>query len=298
MPDILHSNSLQKRLDEDGIISFPFLPEETVEALQTLFQSNFPEFPEQMKTGFYFSAFATKEKRKELSDKAIALIQPFADTVFKDHKILVGIFQVKGLGEESEVILHQDLTVVDESIFNCYTLWVPLNNSVKQNGAIYAIPGSQLTMRSFRAHTILTLFEKAREVMKKKLVLYEASAGNALLFNKATVHYSPPNKSNTPRLSIAFEITSKEAKLQIGYKNPEDAKAPLEIYSVPDNFWLLYNDLQKERLERPAFGKKISETTTAVTEQYDEQEFNKRYAAIPLKIRLRSFLNRKLNRQL
>ena len=63
-------------------------------------------------------------------------------------------------------------------------------------------------------------------------------AGEAIVFNHATLHFSYPNKSETPRLVAIVDLIPEEAK-HLHYFGDEDGK--VHAYEIGDDFWVDQN---------------------------------------------------------
>jgi len=97
---------------------------------------------------------------------------------------------------------HQDFFYLPYSM-NSITLWVPLQNTTKKNGALKVIP------KSHKNYNLLS--HSAKDVKNNKLDKYFAKSdfktvnvklGQALIFSSYLVHKSGSNNSNEVRMSF------------------------------------------------------------------------------------------------
>lgn len=273
---IISDPELRSSLDKEGVASTYFAGQDVIDQLKDSFDRLHPEMNEVMKTGYYFSIYGDGSAyRKAVFDTFLPLLKTHVDTIFENYKILAIIAQVKGVGSNSAVNIHQDLSVVDEDKYRSYTLWIPLENSTTENGALSFLEGSQDAVRSIRAHSIGYLFEEVEDQIHTNSKLYTTAKGDALIFDAATLHFSGINNSGKPRLSIAVSIVEKDADVEIfQYNRFKPFDGTLDRYSVPDDFWLLYEDFEKERLLPPKFGIMNGIKHGARVLPYSRNEFN------------------------
>lgn len=297
---LFKNQSFENEFNELGIIKVPFCSIETIQDLTKIFHSFHPISDELMRGGYYFSIFGKGPKYMlDIKNQLYPILKPLLNNHFKDYKILSIILQIKGTGDDSSVGIHQDLTSVDENIYKAATVWIPLSPSTKENGSLFFLTGSQKCFRGYRAHTADNyLFKEVHDYILNNSVNYTTELGEALIFDPGTIHFSPPNKSENPRLSIAISVVSQQAQVQIGYVDKINSFNKMEIYSVPDNFYYLYEDFKNERMERPIFGTFIKLLEQPVNIPYDYKSFVSKYRKSTLSKntvfdRIRNFLSLK-----
>ena len=82
---------------------------------------------------------------------------------------------------------------------------------------------------------------------------FELDAGEALLFYHSTIHGSPFNQSDRPRIVVQVSILPKEAPVEIFFQ--QSPESPLEIHHPDDNFNFYYDSLREESVLRPPTNK-------------------------------------------
>jgi hypothetical protein len=277
-PPIFANIKLQEEFDTEGIIRERIFTEAEVDELSKYFWDRHPQLTEPMRSGYYVSVYGgDKQYRKEFYDFFLPVLMPSLNKIFTDFKVIAIIGQVKGLGNTSNVNIHQDLTVVDESKYYCCTCWIPLINSTRENGAIFALRRSQQIARFFRAHTLDYQFSEVQDFVRENADCYPAAKGEVLVFDPATLHYSLGNTTDTPRASIALCIVSAKAPIQIGYFEKDSGSNDIELYDVPDDFWYRYDNFETERSLKPAFGKFNRIINNGVVRNYDKGQFINAY---------------------
>ena len=122
---------------------------------------------------------------------------------------------------------HQDIFYLRYSM-NAVTLWVPLQNTTKKNGALKVIPKSHKSYEIFNHSSV-------KSVKKNKLDKYFAESdfksinvklGQALIFSSYLVHKSGSNNSNQIRMSFNVRFND--------LLNKEYIKRGLSFDKLPD----------------------------------------------------------------
>ncbi len=290
---IFVNQKTEEDLNIKGVSRVDFCSEQLIDLVKNEFIQLHPNLDETLKSGYYFSVFGESlQYRKAIYERLLPLLQERIDAIFKDYKVLAVIAQVKGLGTESAVTIHQDLTMVDETRYSSYSLWIPLGDSTIENGALSFLEHSQHAFRGGRSHTIDYLFENVEDFVFENSTQYLADKGEALIFDNATIHHSSINNTNSPRLSIAVSIVAKEAEIQLlHYERNKPFDGTLDRYSVPDNFWYRYEDFASERLLPPAFGTKVGIKDGVQVLPYDRSAFIKKHELIKQSLQRDAFCN-------
>lgn len=156
-----------------------------------------------------------------------------------------GAFQVKPPHINSDLLIHQDSTVIDETNDYCLFVWIPFCDITTENGAISFVNGSHLwgnTQRSlgvpwqFRNH-IKTLYKNTEPVTINK--------GDVLVFDPACIHASAPNLSAEIRHAITITVLRKNYQLVYYFRNKEIDDTLVEKYYVDENFYYEYDFISK-----------------------------------------------------
>lgn len=242
---VFKDEKLQKQFDLYGYVVVPFLSKGQVEQLRSLFFKTHQFIP----NGFYSSSFNVNEDQKKEIDRLIQQnLEPNVNSLFSGYKKLGACFLNKQPGAQSEMPIHQDWTVVDESKYDSITIWIPLQDVDEQNGAIQVIDGSHRFSTALRSPSLEDPFKNVQQEIRRDLKLLPMKAGEAFIFSHALLHASPPNLSNESRIAVTYGLIDDEAQLMFYHKNE---KLHLEQYFVEEDFFQRYNT---HIGERPTFG--------------------------------------------
>lgn len=243
VPPLFKDASLQAAFDRDGYVKINLLNEAEATLLKAYYLSlqhdhigdyGFHISLENTNAGYIDGVF------KNLFDTVL----PKLDAVLDSYKAFTASYVIKEAGLQNIVPPHQDWTFVDEEQFSSATVWIPLMDVTKNNGALGVIKGSHRVFnyprmspspqsRALLSDHAFTLFPYV-EVIDMK-------AGEALIFNNRTVHASPPNVSGTTRIAAGIGITQKQAQLQHYYQLPGKEEL-VEVYNVDASFFTTYNN--------------------------------------------------------
>lgn len=156
-----------------------------------------------------------------------------------------GAYQVKPPHVNSDLLIHQDSTVIDEENEYCLFIWIPFCDVTMDNGVISFVEGSHLwgnTQRSLGVpwqfkNNIATLYEHIKPVTLRK--------GDVLVFDPACIHASAPNLSSKIRHAITITVLKKHYQLVYYFRNPEIDQSLIEKYYVDENFYYDYDFVSK-----------------------------------------------------
>lgn len=248
MQALFKNNEYQKKLEQEGFVVLPFFDEEEINALFDIYA----ELPKKMEYPFESSSFIDDDIIKQKADETTKeVFQSKIDATFTKHKFLGTSFLTKRTGAHSEMPIHQDWTVVDESKYASITCWVPLQDTNIKNGAIQVILGSHTFFNDLRSPTIPIVFDEIYEDLKPYLKTLVLKKGEAFIFNQALMHSSLPNLSSKNRIAVTYGLTHRDAQLFMYYANEKN----IEKWQMPDNMFLQYPKIR----EKPLIGNKIEE---------------------------------------
>ncbi|MFN8295428.1 MAG: phytanoyl-CoA dioxygenase family protein [Chitinophagales bacterium] len=261
----------QKLLNINGYITMPFLSDEEVEELKSVYYTNFHD----AKTTFYSTSFHEDlELKRKVSDTIISKLHNKLHSTFTDYKILGSSFLNKLPKDNNPLPLHQDWTVTDEDKYGSFTIWIPLQDTNYKNGAIRVIDGSHMVENNLRSPSIPVAFEEERTQFEKYLKTLPLRKGEAFIFNQKLMHASWPNSSTEERLALTVGLVPKDAALFMLYYNKK--KNEIQQYGMPDDLFLHYPEI----IDKPTIGlleKSFTYTPGKLTEkQFRQQLFENR----------------------
>lgn len=188
------------------------------------------------------------EIRKKTQDVINLNTQTILPRMFKMGKVdshTGGAYQVKPPHTESDLLIHQDSTVIDETQDYCLFIWIPFCDVTMQNGVISFVSGSHLWGNTQRSLGVPWQFSKHIQTLYKHTEPVLANRGDVIVFDPACIHASAPNLSKEIRHAITITVLRKDYELVYYYRNKEIDDSLVEKYYVDETFYYGYDFISK-----------------------------------------------------
>lgn len=233
---VFRDKELETKFKTDGFVIIPFLGEEQINQLRELYRNVQPtSYP-----GFSSTIYSKdRNKKADVSAKIRSLVDENVNQLLHEFRSLGASFLCKTPGIDSEMPIHQDWSIVDESNYFSATIWVPLQDVDEKNGALSVIPGSHQFAKGMRGPSLPPLIDNVYHLLKEKLQLVPLKAGEAIVFNHALMHASPPNLSEKERWALTIGFIPKKASLQFAHR----VNDTVHNFAIQDDFFLTYNSI-------------------------------------------------------
>jgi len=247
---IFQMPELQQKFNHDGYVILDFLDESELTHIKEVFKELHPDGV----SGFYTSTFAKDtDYRKNVDEEIQKVMQRGIEKYFFDFKIYCGSFIAKAPGEKSELILHQDMTLVDERIYTGTNIWIPLIDLDNKNGAIEVLPRSHRLFRTYRGSSLPDIYDGIEKKVRSIMQPCYLKAGQAIIFDQSIIHYSPPNLSEVVRPVINTFVTHKHAAIRICYWDKEKTDS-IEIFDQQEDFMVNFQNFGHDIFNKPSIG--------------------------------------------
>ncbi len=210
MLQILNDKQLDLILSDEGYVVVSFLEMEDVKTLIDFFYENHPtEIP-----GFYATAHSSDiQFRNKMNNKIKDVFANSINQFFNNCSALGGSYVVKSKLQEERLHPHQDWSIVDETKFRSFNIWVPLVNLYENNGSIRVVSGSHLWVDNYRGPNIPDYFSEYNDKIWEHMQTLNMKAGEALIYDHRLFHASFPNKTDQLRVATVFGIIPNEAQM-------------------------------------------------------------------------------------
>ncbi|HWJ64781.1 MAG TPA: phytanoyl-CoA dioxygenase family protein [Acidimicrobiales bacterium] len=228
---------LQDTLDTQGFAVLDLLDDDQVTALVDAYErlGRAPGDPERA----CISTFHTYDKDyKAATHEAVqAVLAPVLAETFDRQRALPSNFLVKWPGGFSGFGLHQDLSLVDEREHRSVEVWIGLCDIDDQNGQLWMVPGSHRWMPTLRGIQSFPFpfGQVTRRIIEDHAVPVPIRAGQAIVFNHATLHFSMPNRTDDKRLVAIADLIPEEAEHLHFFG---DGDGGVDVYRIGDEFWV------------------------------------------------------------
>lgn len=251
---IFKEPSLAEEFKTKGFVIVPFLSSEQIQELTLLYQKLYPEGVK----GFFPTTFAQNPAhRAEVNRSIKAICTARMNQLFEDYKVFFSSFIVKAPGKKSELVLHQDMTLVNEKIFTGMNIWCPLIDLEGNNGVLNVLPESHRLFFTYHGSSLPDIYDYVKSEIKQYLTAVPLKAGQAIIFDQSIIHYSPPNLSDKELVVINTFVAHKEAEIRICYHDKENQADKVEVFAQADDFLEEYLNFGANIFDRPSIGKSL-----------------------------------------
>lgn len=253
MLQVFKSKDIQDSFEKNGFVVLPFYTQEEIKALTDLYHDLHPHD----ENGFFPSTFSKDKNYRSVADTQIRKIgQRSIEHYCQDIKVVCGAFIVKNKGEDSGMCVHQDMSLVDESIYTGINIWVPLVDLTIENGALFVLRGSHRMVPTYRGSSISECFAPVMDEIIDFLEPVLVKAGEAVIFDQSIIHFSPPNYSDQIRIVTNTYFTQQAAQFRTYYWQPEYAKQ-VEAFAQDDTFMTNFEQFGANIQDRPQVGESL-----------------------------------------
>ncbi len=243
-----------KAFERDGYVVLDFFQPEEIAEMRAAFEDLRPEGLK----GFYTTTFDNSPEYRTKVDTALrAQFKRPVEQFFQHFKYFFSSYIVKAPDPKSELILHQDMTLVDEAKFAGMNIWAPLVDLTMENGPIYVLPGSHRLIPSYRGSSLPDIYDGLSKEVISVMTPLLLRAGQAVAFDQSILHYSPANASNQERIVVNTFISNENAQIRICWHDKENAPDKVEIFEQEDDFLIHYTNFGTDIFSRPSIGKSL-----------------------------------------
>ncbi len=162
------------------------------------------------------SHFLDRTTSDFINDEIHRLLKDKMYVQFPDLELLGGTLATKLMGKNN-LVAHQDWSIVDETLFSSYNLWIALVDTDKENGTLGVVKGSHLWCDSVRGLNIPNPYDKYTDKFLKIGEEPRLKAGQAILYDHRLIHYSRPNRTRHPRNVAIVGMKPQQAALRVSF---------------------------------------------------------------------------------
>jgi hypothetical protein len=256
---VVKDTELREVLHTDGYCIVDFADESIIDQLCELYKRLHKL--DNREGGMFYGLYSMDMAyRKEVHDAINEMLSERFDYFFTDYKNVINFFITKLPGPKSELNIHQDMTSLDENRFSPLSVWLPLQDINKDNGAVCLIPRTQYFFSPYRSISFTSPYQHlSQEVLPYLRPIY-LKKGQALLFDPRVLHHSMPNLSKDPRIAIVSGIFPEEADIITCFKEPRSG-SKIELLLQPEEFLLYNKNFYQNCTDRPETGERIGQVS-------------------------------------
>ncbi|CAM6004739.1 unnamed protein product [Sphagnum balticum] len=206
--------------DRDGFLVLEVLPQPVTDALREVVSQY-----RYSNTGhFHYSLMANDlQGNRNLRSAIRDILSDFYASYFRDYRTVHESLLIKPAHTQEEMSLHQDWSIVDESAYQCATLWIPMSDVSEQNGSLFVLPGSHRWFDTIRSSSLPTARIESTGTLLAMCRSFDLRAGQAFLFHPAVLHGSYANRHSEDRIVVTANIIADDADL-IHYQKVSDSE--------------------------------------------------------------------------
>lgn len=220
---------------ELGYVIFPLLDADSIDRL-TLYWRSLDD-PACRRPYALSLASDNAALRRESSDLLASIIAPRLAPILPEADFIFGGYSEKQANEPASALpFHQDPSFVDESIWGAANIWIPLVDISMDNGPLHVVAGSHLCPRARRAFNQAFAFAEHERALTALATPLLVRAGEAILFAHSLFHFSPPNRSEAPRLAAGGMLAERGAPLLYDFVAPADRSRIHCFPATPSTF--------------------------------------------------------------
>ena len=258
MRKVLKDEQLEKEFQEQGFVSVPFITKKELSFLSKEFDRLIvssegmigPEDTEIKVDEVCDIDFTFLDKniehKKEVFDSVVDVFEPFYKDILADYKPIIANFIRKKAVVGKETLLHQNWAFIDEKKGTSVSIWCPLIDSTRKNGALEVVPRSHKRFGEVRGPMIPWELEGIKnEIIENDLVCCETKAGDAVIIDDSIIHYTYPNTTEELRLAIQLILVPKEQDCIHYHMNPEKGDSEVHTLKVDKDFFMAFNPWKK-----------------------------------------------------
>lgn len=238
------SNHVYLEIETKGYAVVDLLDETEVKNLLSFY--NRQPLPKDLaESELAFSIYSSDtEYRKLVTQEIQRIFSSNLASLFPNYRIAFSTFGTKKPNAlNSDMHLHQDPSVVDESVLKSFGVWCPLVDVDEKNGCLQVVPTSHLLNSKMRPYFVFNGFPYNQEILsiiqQQYLIPVSMKAGQALVYDKRLLHASLPNLTNSQRIAAIGILVPKDDPIHFCYRSTQ-ALDKIEVLEVDDEFYNQY----------------------------------------------------------
>lgn len=214
--------------------------------------------------------------KKEVFKVIDEVFKPHYDCILNNFEPIIANY-IRKMPNAGEVPMHQNWAFIDEEKATSVSIWVPLVDSHRGNGALEVVPGSHKRFGRNRGPLIPWELEGIKDqIIKNDLVTCDIKAGDAIVLDDSIVHYSFPNITNQLRIAIQLILIPKEMPSYHYHRDVQNNPNTIDILEVDHEFYMQFNPWKKPKHVKKVGSIPFEEQTVSYP-AFKKQLFRKRF---------------------
>ena len=261
---MFYDTEMQRKFDRDGYVIIDLLSPDQVKyyidqyfELESTRGGNRKEYDIQFekdkeKEITYEFTFidSNVDYKKTVFRKVSEQFKPLIDKYLVDYQPIIANY-IHKTSHKGEVPMHQNWAFVDEWKYTSVSIWCPLVDSYKENGALQVVPGSHKRFAPVRGPLIPWELEHLKnELVAHDMIPMEIKAGQAVILDDSIIHYSAPNMTDGLRLAIQLIMIPPGVPSIHYHMTEENGKKIIKMYEVDQEFYMQFHPWLKPKEQK------------------------------------------------
>lgn len=197
-------------IDRDGYSTLDLLSRRQCSQLRRLVRQT----TRSMGPRFYASvAHGFGQDAAQFQREALDMVGDTLRQTVPDMEPFLASITAKGPRTPQPLPFHHDWTYTDERLFRTLFIWCPLVTTSPKNGTLQVVAGSHKWFEGIRPSREHEAAHNFQQALTQAAVAIPLKAGQAVAFNPAVLHGSPPNNSRRDRPAVTFALVDAGAPL-------------------------------------------------------------------------------------
>ena len=244
MRKIFHDDSNQRHFVEAGYARVPMLSAGEIAHILAQLATLRPDdhFAPTGRDGFLFNYHCSfldtnVEYKRQTYNLIKGIFAPHAARYLENYEIFNCNFYVKPPGT-GEFTVHQNWPAIADLNDTTVTIWCPLVDVVRTNGALQFVAGSHKILPHVEGPNMPGFFRDFRAALiEKYLKAIPMNAGEALIFDDGLIHWSANNDSDAARIAIQIACVPRDAPTVYFFYDPAHPER-FEKIAVDSEFFI------------------------------------------------------------
>ena len=208
----LANPGFEQQYREDGFAVMPFLDPGEAAGIEAMYWDLAPEGDNGLTVDYLRP---DRSYMARISEMLAPVWDRHFPSVFTDHRAIFVTFVVKHPGLTSDMFLHEDRSWVDERRLRSGTLWIPLVDvgPGNPNGGLEIVRHSHRLATCWSGTGTPDLIRPWEACLRAALEPVTVPAGSAVYYDSRTLHASPANLTDSPRVALACGVAPWDAQL-------------------------------------------------------------------------------------
>ncbi len=253
-------HDLETKFRSKGYALLPLLNDTKVNELKALTRELFFTYDNnnlRERCNYSSSLFEPDEqKRLKLFEGVRQIVGPELQKYLAPFDVVMVNYWNK-LQEEGAVEIHQNWSHTNEPDNFTVTIWIPLQPVDRRNGTMEVVPHSHCKFETVRGINLGNPFLNiSKEIVEHDLIPLNMQAGEAAIFDDGLLHYTGPNRTDSPREAVQLVIKPASAPARFYFRHLDKTEKSVEIFEADHPFYSLLQ-VAPGKTGRPQHGKSV-----------------------------------------